>query len=138
MRARMERCFARHPNRTNPYVRSLLLGDLTFEQPSPRAPRPRLVHADAAAFLEQEPAASFDGFTLSNILDGASPAYAERLFAAVARAAAPGAVAVLRSFREPAIAQATNRADEDRSMLWGIVEVRPAITLPQALERIAT
>jgi hypothetical protein len=31
---------------------------------------------------------------------------------------------VLRSFGEPAEATATNRAEDDRSMLWGIVDVR--------------
>ena len=32
MRGRMERCFTRHPNRTNPYVRSLLLGELSSDR----------------------------------------------------------------------------------------------------------
>ena len=70
MRGRMERCFERHPNRTNLYARSLLLGELSSEPPPPQAKEVRLVHADAAEFLENEAPASFDGFTLSNILDG--------------------------------------------------------------------
>jgi hypothetical protein len=69
----MERCFASHPNRTNPYARSLLLGELSSDPTPPQAKDIRLVHADAAGFLENGPPAMFDGFTLSNILDGATP-----------------------------------------------------------------
>ena len=36
MRGRMERCFERHPNRTNLYARSLLLGELSSEPPPRR------------------------------------------------------------------------------------------------------
>ena len=121
-RARLARGFGRFPNRTNPYARALILG----EMPAPVAAgrrRVELVHADAAAFLESEPAASFDGFSLSNILDGTDRRYATRLLAAVRHAATPGATAVLRSFSEPKKESATNRARDDRSMLWGVVDV---------------
>jgi S-adenosylmethionine:diacylglycerol 3-amino-3-carboxypropyl transferase len=126
MRGRMERCFARHPNRDNPYARALLLGELSDCPAPPEAKGIRLVHADAAACLEREPPGSFDGFTLSNVLDGASDAYRQRLSTAVRRAAAPGAVSVIRSFGEPRVASPINRAAEDRAMLWGIVDVKPA------------
>jgi hypothetical protein len=129
MRGRMERCFARHPNRTNPYAHSLLQGELPDEAPPPEAKAIRLVHADAATFLEREPAGSFAGFALSNILDGAGAGYERRLIAAVKRAATPDAVLVQRSFREAPATLATNRADDDRAMLWGIVDVRPTSTL---------
>ena len=129
MRGRMERCFERHPNRTNLYARSLLLGELSSEPPPPQAKDVRLVQADAAAFLEHEPAASFDGFTLSNILDGVDDAYRQRLLAAVKRAAAPGAVTVLRSFGNADAGSLANRAADDRAMLWGSVLVRPAAEL---------
>jgi len=129
MRGRMERCFERHPNRTNLYARSLLLGELSSEPPPPQAKDVRLVQADAAAFLEHEPAASFEGFTLSNILDGVDDAYGHRLLAAVKRAAAPGAVTVLRSFGNADAGSPANRAADDRSMLWGSVLVRPAAEL---------
>ena len=129
MRRRMERCFARHPNVTNPYARALLLGQLCDDPPPPEAKAIRLVHADAAAYLESEPPGSFDAFTLSNILDGADATYAPRLMAAVKRTATCDAVCVLRSFREPAVGLPTNRAADDRSMLWGVVDVRAAASL---------
>jgi hypothetical protein len=129
MRGRMERGFALHSNRTNPYVRALLLGELSDDAPPAEAKNIRLVQADAAAFLEREPAGGFDGFALSNILDGASAAYERRLIAAVKRAAAAGACVVLRSFREAPATLATNHGASDRAMLWGIVNVAPAASL---------
>jgi len=129
LHARMERCFARHSNRTNPYASALLLGETTAPPPPPEAKAIRFVHADAAAFLEGEPPGSFDGFTLSNIPDGTGPEYERRLLAAVERAAAPGAIAVLRSMREPEVdSRAENKAAEDRAMLWGLVEVRSVVS----------
>jgi S-adenosylmethionine:diacylglycerol 3-amino-3-carboxypropyl transferase len=126
MRARMERCFRLHSNDTNPYARALLLGELSDDAPAAQARNIRLVHADAAGLLEREPAGSIDGFALSNILDGASQTYRRRLIAAVKRAAAPDAAVVLRSFGEAPTTLATNRAESDRAMLWGIVDVVPA------------
>ncbi len=126
MRGRMERCFTLHPNRKNPYARALLLGDISSSTNDfAERGQIQLECADAAAFLERQPAGSFTGFSLSNILDGANPAYERRLFAGVRRAAAPGALVVLRSFREPHLLMQTNHAAQDRAMLWGIVDVRP-------------
>ncbi|HXX30237.1 MAG TPA: hypothetical protein VEJ89_05920, partial [Myxococcaceae bacterium] len=124
MRARMERCFRYHPNATNPYARALLLGDY----PAPARPRQaaELLCADAAAYLESVPPGTFHGFTLSNVLDGAPPAYRTRLLMAVRRAAADGARLILRSFAEPEGLSPTNVAAEDRSMLWGCVHVTEA------------
>jgi hypothetical protein len=125
LRARMERCFTCHPNATNPHAHALLLGETLERTVVPRrASSIRLVLADAASYLESAPPGSFDAFTLSNILDGAAASYRERLFAAVRRAGAPDAVTVLRSFGEPSGPMASNQALHDRSMLWGIVDVR--------------
>jgi S-adenosylmethionine:diacylglycerol 3-amino-3-carboxypropyl transferase len=127
-RTRMQRCFALHPNRRNPYAHALLLGEMRSASELPG----RWIEvrcADAADFLERQPAGSFTGFSLSNILDGANSAYARRLLAAVKHAAAPGAMIVLRSFREPECETRMNHAAEDRAMLWGIVDVRQASAL---------
>jgi S-adenosylmethionine:diacylglycerol 3-amino-3-carboxypropyl transferase len=131
LRARMERCFALHPNRSNPYAHALLLGEMRSAPDAPELRQIQLECADAADFLERQPSGSFTGFSLSNILDGANPAYEQRLFDAVKHAATPGSVVVLRSFREPQCWTETNHAAEDRSMLWGTVEVRPASALQQ-------
>jgi S-adenosylmethionine:diacylglycerol 3-amino-3-carboxypropyl transferase len=126
LRGRLERGFARHPNRGNPYVRALLLGELPQTRAPSRANRIRLVAADAAAFLENEPQGSFDGFALSNILDGAGPEYRRRLLLAVRRAAAPEAAVVVRSFSIASDPADADLAAEDRSMLWGAVRTVPA------------
>ena len=56
-----------------------------------------------------------------------------RLARAVRRAATDDAVIVLRSFAEPPQGLSTNRAECDRSMLWGVVDVRSVQTLPEAV-----
>ncbi len=128
LRARLLRGFERHPNRTNPYAWELFTGHAAPGDPEPVVPpgkEPELVVADAAAYLERCPVGSFGGFSLSNILDGAEDAYGRRLLAAVRNAARPGAIVVRRSFSEPAAALSENRAAEDRSLLWGVVDARP-------------
>jgi len=130
VRARLERGFARHPNRTNPYAWQLFLGIDPPEYVAPTLPSPAssgwkvdVVCADAAAYLESCAPASFIGFSLSNILDGTEPAYGERLMAAVRHSAQDGAVVVLRSFMEPPPGESTEWAARDRSMLWGRLTV---------------
>jgi S-adenosylmethionine:diacylglycerol 3-amino-3-carboxypropyl transferase len=121
LRSRWERTFARHANRTNPYARALLLGEEAAPLSSGR--RIEFVAADAAACLEAYPPSSFNAFTLSNILDGATAQYEARLWRAVRRAARQDAVVVWRSFAEPPTDLARNFALQDRSMLWGVVQV---------------
>jgi S-adenosylmethionine:diacylglycerol 3-amino-3-carboxypropyl transferase len=119
LRRRLERGFGRHPNSENPHAAALLLGRPRETTPAPLT----LVSADAAEYLESCPPRSFDGLTLSNILDGADEAYGARLLAAVQRAAAPGAVAILRSFREPADREEAGRAADDRALIWGGIRI---------------
>lgn len=125
LRSRFERCIRMHPNRTNPYLWNLLLGGSPEASisPAPITIPPREYCADAAAFLESCPEQSYDGFSLSNILDGADAAYRERLWRAIDRAAAPGAVVILRSLDEPANAVEDRNAVMDRSMLWGSIRI---------------
>jgi SAM-dependent methyltransferase len=115
VRARLQRGFAAHANATNPYARLWLLG---AKEPEP--PRTiETVTSDAAAYLEAVPPASFDGFALSNVLDGVDAAAEMRLVAAVRRTARPDAVAVLRSFARPTTAAEDGLARRDRSHIWG-------------------
>jgi hypothetical protein len=119
LRLRFERGFARHPNASNPHAAALLLG-----RPRPTTPAPiSLATADAAEFLERCRRSSFDAFSLSNILDGADDRFAKRLFAAVRRSAAPGAVIVLRSLAEAHSEEEARRAADERSLIWGRVRV---------------
>lgn len=125
VRARVERSFARHPNKSNPYAWRFFLGidPPGYPPVSARADRIELVEADAADYLERCPPRSFIGFSLSNILDGTDRPYGERLMAAVRRSAQAGAVMVLRSFLEPEPGESVEWAEKDRSMLWGVVRV---------------
>lgn len=82
---------------------------------------PTLARFYDSALLAQAPPQSFEGFTISNILDGATATYADQLYAAMARAASPGAGIVVRSFAEPA----TPLAAQDRSLLWGRITAQP-------------
>ena len=48
------------------------------------------------------------------------------------RAATEDAVVVWRSFAEPRNGMTTNRAADDRSLLWGVVDVRSVQTVQDA------
>jgi S-adenosylmethionine:diacylglycerol 3-amino-3-carboxypropyl transferase len=125
IRSRLRRGWGAHSNRANPYAWRLLLGDAPAAAEPSAAVRPiDFVCADAADFLERARPRSFDAFTLSNIADGASPAYVARLEAAVRRAATRAAVVVTRTFAEPATPAAAEWAARDRSLLWGGITVR--------------
>jgi S-adenosylmethionine:diacylglycerol 3-amino-3-carboxypropyl transferase len=124
LRRRLARSWAAHPNRNNPYAWRMLTGAAAFDS----APGPqtiRLVCSDAAAFLESCRPDAFDAFSLSNVLDGASPEYAERLRGAVRQAGSRDAIVITRSFAELGEQGMWNRVADDRSLIWGSVDVRP-------------
>ncbi len=119
LRRRLEQGFGRHPNARNPFASALLLGRPRETTPA----RLAIETADAIEYLEACAPGNFDGITLSNILDGADAEYGPRLFDAVRRAAAPGAVVILRSLREPAADEEARWAAKDRALIWGSIRV---------------
>jgi SAM-dependent methyltransferase len=124
LRRRLRTGWAHHANQSNPYAASLLLGAAPVD-PGPARSAIHFVCADAAEFLESCSGSQFDAFSLSNIGDGADRNYLERLRSAMRHAAAPGAIVVTRSFSDPEPGVVHNFAAEDRSLLWGVVEVSP-------------
>ena len=123
VRQRIERCWSTHANSSNPYAWSLLMGRVNSSAKLCPEAGLNFTCADAASYLEACPPASFDGFTISNISDGASAAYRIRLLRAIRVAASSGTALVERSFREPSSPQEEHWAMRDRSMLWGSVSV---------------
>jgi S-adenosylmethionine:diacylglycerol 3-amino-3-carboxypropyl transferase len=126
---RLRAGFATHANRHNPYAWRLLLGvdPPGFEGSSSRSAQGLVVDlGEAAAFLERQPAGSFDGFTLSNILDGPDRQYRARLAAAVRHAGRPGAPVVLRTLRDARNQDEARSALQDRALLWGAIIVASA------------
>jgi hypothetical protein len=126
LRERLRRGFARHPNAGNPHARAMLVGRVEETDGIPPRRKVSLVLQDAAGYLEQCEPASFDGFTLSNILDGATRSYAKRLAGAVQKAGRRDAFVILRTFGAEALGTEQNLAEDDRAMLWGTVGVARA------------
>jgi hypothetical protein len=138
LRGRLRAGVATHPNRSNPYAWRLLLGEDPPGHGEPLRPMAGAVTvelAEAAAFLESQAPGSFDGFTLSNILDGPDGAYARRLAIAVRHAGCPAAPVVLRTFRDPHDDDEARWARRDRSLIWGAMVVTSAQDLPDRVGR---
>lgn len=128
LRERLRRGISTHPNRENPYARLLLRGDPPTSSPPLGPVEVRLT--EAARFLEQRRPATYDGFTLSNVLDGPDERFRSRLAAAIARAGTPDAPVVLRTLRQPIDEASATWAARDRSMIWGALIVTTAAALP--------
>ncbi len=114
------------PNCDNPWLSQLLTGRWTGPDPTAGSNRIDLRCGDVAAALDAMPCASLAGISLSNVLDGPGPDYADRLLSAARRAARPGAPIVVRSFLVPTDPAARALADADRSLLWGGITVHRA------------
>lgn len=113
------------PNRSNPWLALLLTG--TWDRPDPPpAGSIELRLGDVATVLEEVPARSLDGISLSNVLDGPGPGYRHRLLRAADRAGRPGAPIVVRSFLDGMDPVASRRAVADHSLLWGSIAVHRA------------
>lgn len=129
---RLARTVATHPNRWNPYLWWLLSGrDAPGTRTSRAVPADGVtLHvAEACQWLEANPSSRFDGFTLSNLVDGASPSMRRRLVRAVRAVAEPDATVVLRTLEEPDDEFARWNASRDRSGIWGGVRVVPVRAL---------
>ena len=116
---RLARGFGIHPNRSNPFARTLFG---LAAAPTP----PQLVvveQAEVVEYLRAQPADSFDGFAFSNITDGAPAGFREELLAAARPTARRGAAAVLRTLGLPRHREDAARAATDRALVWGGIEV---------------
>lgn len=133
VRERLRRGITTHPNRENPYARLLLLGDLPATKRPVGPVEVRL--AEASGFLEGREPGTYDGFTLSNVLDGPGEAFRTRLAAAVARAGTADAPVVLRTLGRPVDGDSAWWAARDRSMIWGGITITTAAALHAAVRR---
>lgn len=133
LRERLRRGISTHPNDENPYARLLLVGDPPVMNPPVGTVDVRL--AEAAGFLEEQRPGTYDGFALSNVLDGTDERFQLRLAAAIARAGTPDAPVVLRTLGEPVDDAAASWAARDRSMIWGGIIATTAAGLPAQVGR---
>lgn len=119
---RLEAGISRFPNAQNPWASMVFTGHWTGQEPNKPARPVTFLHDDIVNFMETT-TDRFDAFTFSNILDGPDAAFAQRLLAGVRRSAAPGAVMVLRTLRTAESESSRERARDDRSLLWGGIDV---------------
>jgi len=111
------------PSRENPWLSLVLTGQWPRPEPWVDPAHIDLRTGDVATILEALEPGSLDGISLSNVLDGPGPAYAERLLSAAHTAARAGAPIVLRTFLDPEDAAGDRLAARDRSLLWGAIDV---------------
>ena len=90
---------------------------------STASPPVEWVCADAAGYLEPYPRLASTASPCPTCSMAYLSGYRARLLAALRRAGTPVFRVVLRSFAEPSGPLTANVAAEDRSMLWGLVEV---------------
>lgn len=81
--------------------------------------------ADVADHLESVPEGSYDGVSLSNVVDGVPRHFGRRLLTAARRAVRRGGPIVWRTFSDPGL-PGPGRAAEESAMVWGQVQVEAA------------
>ena len=123
IRQRLRVGFQIHPNATNPYMSAVLSGKrIQNEIPKP-VHALSLIHADAAEYLDSCAPGSFDGFTLSNIVDGTNRLYRQILVDSVKRAGTKDATIVFRNFYKYELHSQNNFNLSDRTLIWDTVFV---------------
>lgn len=122
---RIDAALAIHPCRTNPWAHLLFTGAWPEPDFDPDRVRERieLVTGDVATHLEAVEPGRYDGFSLSNVLDGAPAGYRRRLVAALQSKAKPGAPVVLRTLGPPLSPADARAAQRDRALIWGGITI---------------
>jgi uncharacterized protein DUF3419 len=116
--SRLERGFGLHPNRSNPIAPALF----GLRAPPASAHGIEVEQAEVLHYIRAQPPRSFNGFALSNVADGAPPAFRDELLNAARRIARPGAIAILRTLGLPRSRDDAARAASDRALIWGGIE----------------
>lgn len=149
VRDNLERALLDFPVASNPYVIQLLRGHLSPDSAQwpialrPDSLAPMRAHlddlslhvAEAAEFLEAQPAVSFDFFALSNVIEAVGAQSGTRLMRAVERAAAPGALVCVRSITGALPPHSPLLESDERQNVWREGDRSPFCRLQNVLRR---
>lgn len=125
VRARLDARMGMHAPASNRFAWRLLLGEDLPHEHLPEVPDGaiRFVEQDVLSHLEEAGDGAYDAVTLSNIVDGAPAQVVERISMAARRAVVEGGSIVVRSLAPSMDARAGALAEQDRSLVWGSIQV---------------